>query len=392
MLFLTVFFTLILLLVIGIIIMNTRAFGPGTAEFYARGKESGLTMSEIRLLKKTADFLGLDKPKTLFGSVDNINACIAEITNRLEADRYQSPELRDLLDSLYDYRKKIELKKQKRVVHVKSSREIYLGQILKVSATGLNKPYTAKVEDNSPQGIRVRFNEGESFPSGFVWAGSVNVYFWKQEDAGYYFQSEVKNPHARFEGSLLLAHSENLIRSQKRKHIRVNVNKNAYLFYMDDISMRNSRVETGHGTFCQLTDISEGGVSLLVHGRARNGIALKVQYKLLGRDIVVCGIVQSTEFDIEKNLSLLRIKLIEPAFEMRNMIRSYIYSVFEEKNGEEGSFNPEEVKELENAVDSDNTQEELSPEEPAEEPVFEEPHLDEDAEEVEYIDEEIFSF
>jgi hypothetical protein len=84
-------------------------------------------------------------------------------------------------------------------------------------------------------------------------------------------------------------------------------------------------------------DISEDGAAILIGGRAKVGLPLKIQFKIAGKTIIMCGVVKGINFNQNKKQSILHIQATQPSFQMKNNILSYVYNLFGEQNVDKNS-------------------------------------------------------
>ncbi len=75
-------------------------------------------------------------------------------------------------------------------------------------------------------------------------------------------------------------------------------------------------------------DISEDGAAILIGGRAKAGLPIKLQIKLYTETIVMCGIIRGVNFNQNKNQSVLHMKAVPLSFNMKNNVLSYVYNLF----------------------------------------------------------------
>lgn len=370
--FLIMFVVLSLSLIVLIYYTNGRASIDGV-DFIAKGKEAGLNSKDIKLLKKTAALLNIEKPLTLLGSLNHINDAIQEINTRLENGNYQDQELMELLEDLYKYRKRIELEKIERRGFINNSRDIEVNQQVKITIGNLEKPIIGNVKECTGNYLTIDLLHNTVVRPGINWDGPINIYFWKQNDAGYYFESQViESLSSR---SWRVTHSSSLIRSQKRNDVRVDLQTNCFIYKLDDISKSNSKTEGFSGAFGQLKNISEGGAAFLINGKLAKTTPIKIEFKLLDKNVVVCGVVKDSSFNNSNNISYIRLKIVQPDFDMLSTIRSYLYihskniekeNLKEEKviklEGNKVSKSVENIKEINNNVGRDSEEAEEVPE------------------------------
>ena len=130
---------------------------------------------------------------------------------------------------------------------------------------------------------------------------------------------------------LHVAHSDNLIRTQKRNSLRVETDISAELFPLKSIDQASEVPEEAKGLRCRLADLSEGGAALLIGGKARVGLPIKIQFTIAETLLVMSGVVKGITFDQKKNRSLLHMQAASPSVTMRNRILVYVYNLFGER-------------------------------------------------------------
>lgn len=335
--------------------MGSGNVSLGGANFIARGKEAGLSTKEIKMLKKAADVLEMDRPLTLLGSVSNVDDAILRINEILQKTEYSDIEIIDLLEDLHLYRKNIELEKLEKRGNISNSRELSVNQQVKIVVGNLEIPIIAIISEITSDYLSIDLRNETGIRPGINWDGPINVYFWRKNDAGYFFESTViETPTSR---KWNISHSGNLIRNQKREDLRVDVELNCYVYKLEDITKRNSKPMGFNGTFSQLKNISEGGAAFLINGKVQPGIALKIEFKLEGKVIVLCGLVKDSSHNQANNISFVRMKIIEPTFEMLSVLRPFLFIKSRElyKRKDNNDIKPvENVEEINNNDDKED--------------------------------------
>ena len=325
--------TFILLIVL---ISVLRRMGGGNfpwLQFYAKGRESGFSMKEIHLLRKVAVENRLENPSSLFWSIKQLDRSIRGTINKFrdENSLYEEPNVR-FISKLFDFRRRVELNLPKYKLGLKSSRKIAAHQKIKINLPGAGN-YSASVVENLRKYLAISYPEGPVLPEGFDWKGQeLSVFFWRGDDAGYVFESKVLEDYSEKNYSILhISHSDNLVRSQKRSSVRVDLNKPAYLYLLKNINEANDREETTPGLRCRIIDVSEGGAALMIGGKAKVGIAVKLQFGLGSYKIRMSGIVRGVNFNPKKNQSTLHLQAVSLHPIIRNQLLSYVYNIFGER-------------------------------------------------------------
>jgi c-di-GMP-binding flagellar brake protein YcgR len=205
-------------------------------------------------------------------------------------------------------------------------------QGLRIMLPGLG-PFSSSIVENLTRYMAISHPQGPKLPEGFSWRNQkVGIYLWRAEDAGYFFQTKVLEDFIERKYPILhVAHSENLIRTQKRNSLRVETDIAAELFPLKSIDQANEVPEEGRGLRCRLADLSEGGAAILIGEKARVGLPIKIQFTLAETQVVMSGVVKGITFDQKKNRSLLHMQAAASSVTMRNRILVYVYNLFGER-------------------------------------------------------------
>jgi c-di-GMP-binding flagellar brake protein YcgR len=302
-------------------------------QFYLKGRESGFLFREINLLRKVAVEAGLENPTALFWSIKQLDRSIKGIIIKYRArDEENNAEYNGLLAKLFDLRKRVEFDLPKYKMGIKSSRKLGKGQKIRINLPGLG-PFTSLVVENLPRYMACSYPQGPKLPEGFTWKNQkIGIYFWRPEDAGYNYQTKVLDDFFEKQYPIVhILHSDNLIRSQKRQSVRVETDLAAELYPLRSIDEASEDAEHARGLRCRIVDLSEGGAAILIGGKAKVGLPIKLQFSIAESTIVVSGVVKGANFDPKKNRSVLHIQAVPPSAVMRNRILIYVYNLFAER-------------------------------------------------------------
>jgi c-di-GMP-binding flagellar brake protein YcgR len=307
----------------------------GWVQFYAKGKDSGFSFKEIELLKRLAIKSKLEDPTTLFFSQKQLDTCISSFVKNLRlAGIENDKENQDFLSKLYDFRKKIEMEKPRIKNGISNSRQISEGQNLRVLVKGYGV-YQSQVVKNSSGSLAISRPVSNKIPETFSWMGmKLSVYFWRDEDAGYVFDTEVQDEvFSKGISSLKIAHTDSLFRTQKRKSVRVKRHKAAFLYPLVNEEEHN-KVEENPGVKCFIEDLSDTGCCITVGGKAQPGLRVKVQFHLNNSIICIAGTVRMAEYKEELNRSKLHIEADPLPIETRNQILGDVFGMLPEEEEE----------------------------------------------------------
>jgi c-di-GMP-binding flagellar brake protein YcgR len=330
---LVVFLIISLILVVGVYVLIVRAGGLRFPwiQFYVRGKESGFTFSEIGLLRNVATANHLKQPTSLFWSVKTLDRCIrSAIVGFRSANATDNPRNMEFLNKLFDFRARVEFSQPKYRLGLSSTRGITPGQMLKITLAG-GGVYLSKLVETNRRYMAITYPRGKALPTGFSWRKqTLKIYFWRQEDAGYYFESNVIGDYLDRKVPILhVAHVDSLVRTQKRKSVRRQVGKAAALYPLKSITQANETVERSGSYRCKLIDISEDGAALAVGGKVKAGMPVKIQARIGDNVLILNGVVKSVNFQKKNNVSVLHVEGQKPSTAMRIKILTFVYGLFE---------------------------------------------------------------
>ncbi len=298
-------------------------------EFHLKGKDAGFSMAELANIREAATFARLRDPTSVFASARELDRVIALlIARQRELGRDRSREGIAFMDKVYALRKRLEFEQPRYKSGIRSSRQLSQGQRLRVLVQGVGV-YNSTVIDNNSRYLVLSYPTGGRFPKDFVWKGKkISVYLWRREDAGYVFDTYVIDDlRIRNVPVLHAAHSEALLRTQKRKSVRSRAGFPAYLYLLKRIEGAFEKPERDPGLRCRIEDISEEGFAVAIGGVAKPGLQVKAQFYLDDRQIVMSGVTRSVDYDAEKNRSILHVEASAPSPRTRNAIRSYVYKI-----------------------------------------------------------------
>jgi c-di-GMP-binding flagellar brake protein YcgR len=323
-----------LLVIVGLVLIRRAGGGRFPwLQFYLRGRESGFAFREINLIRRVAVEARLEDPTALFWSVKQLDRAIKGFIIKYRSrGEEENPEYNLLLAKLFDLRNKVEFDLPKYKLGVKSSRKLMKGQVLRLTLPGAG-PFASKLIENLVRYMAIEYPRGPRLPDGFTWKNQkVGVYFWRAEDAGYFFQTKVIDDYSDRKYPILhVAHADNLVRTQKRNEIRVETDLGAELYPLRTVAESSENPEQGRGLRCRVVDLSEGGLAVLIGGKAKVGLPVKMQFALGQTPVVMSGVVKGMTYDQKKNRSLLHIQATPPSTATANRILTYVFNLFGER-------------------------------------------------------------
>ncbi len=328
---------LLLILFCLIIFIRIAVIFSSVIKFYASGLDAGFSMSEIRMLWKLCTVSENDNPESVFISVAAIDRSIAQIkqTSRI-AGTIDTPKIKNLLASLYEYRTKVDLDPRKNK-GIKSTKSISIGQRLHILLKG-HGVFTSQVVNNGRElTISLPLKNKKVVLASQDWVKkNISVYFYRYEDASYVFDATVRNS-MQFGShvSLFLPHTDKILRTQKRSAIRCECNVKGFLFVqaLQPENLDNSNLP---GLKCLVEDISEDGALIRIGGKGKKNLKLRLEFLLEDDVIVMNGVVRGVEYNEAMNVSRLHFQCLEIDDEEKNKVLTFVYTYLttnQDKNG-----------------------------------------------------------
>jgi len=305
-------------------------------QFFAKGKEAGFTIKDMEQLRKLVSTCRISDPVSIFKSQKQFEAIIRSMVNtvRLSGER-DDPNTQIFLSKLFDYLHRIEMENAANKVRITNSRQISEGQVLRILVPGTGV-YKSEVVKNFGNYLTISRPVNPKLSASMQWSGlKITIYFWREEDAGYVFDSEVIDEvFSKGISSLKIEHNDSLFRTQKRKSLRVEFHKPAFLYILSD-NDNPHRLEKSAGLRCLLEDISETGYAFRVNGQATVGLRLKVQFSLDRIPICIPATVRSVDYNHEANISVVHMEADPLPIAVRNHIMCEVFKMLPEEDEEE---------------------------------------------------------
>jgi c-di-GMP-binding flagellar brake protein YcgR len=178
----------------------------------------GLTPEEIRLLRHLIGICGIQYPDRLLTSFEFFNRCLEE-----RGPASSGPITRPIAERLRAVRNKVFFGERSRLSPIKSTRELTPNQRLHMKRLSTGQIFMAPVVDSGPTGLLVatprlddeylEVRPGERF----------EIYFWRERDAGYGFETEALGQSGTRYLITILKHVDHIERTQRRQYHRISV-------------------------------------------------------------------------------------------------------------------------------------------------------------------------
>ena len=301
--------------------------------FFITGLDSGFSISEISLLWQAAELCSLEQPTSLYYSLPSLTKCMTQISNMTNNDNSQKSQL--IMTKLFDYRTKIQNEADDKK-GMTTTHSLEKGQTLRIILPGKGVFTSEIVGNGNFLVINVpRQKNLIPFP-GEEWVGRViSVYLWRKGDARYIFDTTVtQNGLFLGKSSLFLKHSSNLVRTQKRKAVRVKCQIYGMLYIIKKDKVDVTAIETQNGFRCLIEDISEAGALIRIGGKGVQNVKIKLQFNIQNKLILMVGVVRTVEYNEAENQSLLHFECTHIDTTMKNEILKFVYNMLPESEKE----------------------------------------------------------
>lgn len=339
MIFVTVFLIFIPFLAISALLLTEK--GSDIKEymrFFLTGLDSGFKPGQIILLGKVGKINGIEDLTTLYWSLPILDKCTAQIIHKAKLTGSENDAAtQTLLSKLYSYRTKVELEQSKKKKGLHSTRDILVGQRVRILLRGVGV-FSSRVIRNTTKNLVLDFPSGSTTPATSIdWKNSsLGIYFWRHDDAGYVFDTVVvTDPYTIAKAALHVAHSFNLLRSQKRKSIRVKCSIFAQMYLIKAGEPLEYALEPEPGMKCLIEDISEDGAMVIIGGKAVKLMKIKLQFLVHDVLIVMAGLIRAVEHNPDTNQSRIHFESEELNPRMKNAILTFVYNVLPDEEREE---------------------------------------------------------
>ena len=312
-------------------------------QFFAKGKEAGFSMKDMEQLRRLVSICQISDPVSIFRSRSQFEKIIRSMVNTLHSSGdYNDQTIQYFLSKLFDYYNEIEMQSAENKTRITSSRQITEGQALRILVPGTGV-YKSEVVKNSGNYLSISRPTNTKLNSSIEWLGlKISVYFWREDDAGYVFDSEVVDEvFSKGVSALKIDQNDSLFRTQKRKSMRVKFRKPAFLYLVNDIENPH-KLEKAAGLNVMMDDISDTGCAFKVMGQVSTGTRFKAQFLLNKIPVCVPGTVRSVDYDKESNISIIHMEADTLPIGIRNFILCEVFNLLPEYDEDELPFRVQE--------------------------------------------------
>jgi c-di-GMP-binding flagellar brake protein YcgR len=336
---------IVLIIVIAFLCLVLFSRSPGSGknkanwlQFFSKGKEAGFSIRELEQIRRLVINCNIEDPASIFSSQHHLEICIRSVVNavRMSGDS-DDPGVQDFLSRLFDYCKQLGIINSEKKSTITTSRQISEGQVLKVLVPGTGV-FKSEVIKNFGNYLTISRPMNQRMTSHMQWDGlRISVYFWREDDAGYVFDTEVSDEvFSKGISSLKVVHNDALFRTQKRSSLRVKLHKAAFVYLVNETDPH--KMEKAPGLRCMMEDISDTGCAFRVTGMTPIGQRLKVQFSLDRVPVCMPGTVRSVDYLRESNISVIHMEADALPIGTRNHILCEVFDMLPDEDEDELPF------------------------------------------------------
>jgi len=308
-------------------------------QFFAKGKEAGFSIKDMEQLRRLVSICQIEDPVSIFRSRSQFEKIIRSMVNTLHSSGdYNDQTTQYFLSKLFDYYHDMEMQTAENKTRITSSRQINEGQALRILVPGTGV-YKSEIVKNSGNYLSIARPINTKLTASTSWLGmKISIYFWREDDAGYVFDSEVVDEvFSKGIAALKIDQNDSLFRTQKRKSLRVKFRKPAFLYLLNETENPH-KLEKSAGLKVMLDDISDSGCAFKVMGQVSNGMRFKAQFLLNKIPVCVPGTVRSVDYSQENNISVVHMEADTLPIGTKNFILCEVFNLMPEDDEDELPF------------------------------------------------------
>ncbi len=294
--------------------------------FYSLAKSVELESDEIKTLFSLVNKYNIKYPMTCFTNAKILDELIKKALTDIEKDNKLTPEEKTVKSSnLLEIKVKIE-KNSRKNTGIRSTHLISERQKIVIFIRNIGYFYSI-VRKTSPDYIAIELLS-DKINKRILSAGDfLKAYFWREEDAGYIFETNIIKTDEHNVKIYYIKHSDNLVRTQKRKYRRIPVN------LLGEVQQAEMKISNKKRKFtvndlttskCIIKNLSAGGLLMLVERTNFTTEILKILFDVNNIKVSVFGkIIRShTTFGGKE----VTIQFVGILLKDKNIINRYVYN------------------------------------------------------------------
>ncbi len=291
--------------------------------FNTLAKSSNLNIDETRILFNLINKNRIKYPLTCFTNAKLLDDVLKKGIKEIHLSKnLNSSQKNEKIDELIDIKMKIESNSKKNI-GIKSTHLISENQKIIVFIRGKGYFY-ATVKNNLKDFLIIEFISDMINKRILNKDEFVKIYFWRNEDAGYIFETKILESGQTIK-SYLVRHSDQLIRSQSRKYKRIPVNFTGVIFPISKNAKNEYKVAQDQPEQCTIADLSAGGMKFIIDNIDQNIKLLKVEFNINTKKVNLVGKIIRIN-NKQNNVKEVILIFIKISMESRNIINEYIYN------------------------------------------------------------------
>ncbi len=331
-----VFAAIVVAIVIASVLSGRRSSGHKQVHGLRRtARRMGLERTHVQVLYQMIRTLRLQNPMRLLSDPEFLTAAVRRMVRRIEGSSISDAEKEARKALVFQVKQRVSLAQANRS-SISSTRQLHVGREIRLSTDGQTwLDSTIKSNTKSTFAIQVPYdNRGRDV---LLDRGtSVLVTFTLDED-GKLFRVKTKVAgitRSRSGSSLLLAHSDKVDQTQKRRFPRREFDRPAMFWPIDVVTVGTGRkakkqavVNKYRRSVGQVEEISAGGCSIRSASPLAGGTLLKIEFETEDRDrLAVFGKVRSID-RVPGRFGIMHVMFTRVSRANLNRIQSYVYGV-----------------------------------------------------------------
>jgi c-di-GMP-binding flagellar brake protein YcgR len=286
--FLAVFGGVVILILIGALVSRSRGGRtPEEMQRYSRhlfrraSKSMGLTTVQADTLERLVEATKIRQPFLVFSSPGLLDDVLRRGLYSIEANRTGSEEEREARKSIIFGIKQAIERNARRGTMLRSTHLVKPGQVVAVGTEAGGK-YQSRVVSNMKDFLTILAPaaDGARWPRGTP----VDIYFWREGDAGYTFRSKVLGYDTVKGSSCVLVQHTKTLRKEQRRRARRKALMRACFYYpvriTDAGGQRRAIIEHNLRGLGTVVDLSTGGCAIQTLSPFEPGRLVMVEFDI----------------------------------------------------------------------------------------------------------------
>lgn len=329
-----VLISLVAILLLGLLVFMLRRVGKSGSmtwfSFYNLCRGKGLVFQEMLIFHEVIKKTRVNNPATLFSSLKALDKVFSSYVQAMRRSKIPPAQRELRISQIMGIRRKFEFTQSKYQRGIDNTYSIKNGQPLRISVEGVGYFHSTVIDRNSSY-IICAFPQGEKAEN-LRWKGRrVGIYFWRENDAGYNFMSEVLSEiRERDLRVLFIEHSRKLNRNQKRRYLRLDCSLEAQvtpIVIHQQGGKRVARVSKLKKFSATISNLSSNGMAMEMQHDPGDSNFLHVEFELDSGDPIrlIAKVIGAKSRRQATGLYRLSLQVVRIDLKMKNDILLYVY-------------------------------------------------------------------